>query len=145
MTPTPAALGGTAASASLDRGPLPEARDDEEADGSILVTPPPVAGEWQVACELKSGAALIFDRRSVRELGAVTLVRWAAPSDPRTQDQVFTALVSCREKTIEAAWPGKRSETRAGTCGRRLVEAVCPVSKPPSIHPSPRPAGRGPG
>src|SRR6185369_17689345 len=130
MSTTAAALSGGGATASLERAPVRDTQEVEvEVDGGEPASTPPAAGEWEVACQLKSGASMMFDRRSVRELGAVTLVRWAAPSDPRARDEIFTALVSCREKTIEAAWPGKRSETRAGTCGRRLVEAVC--QKPP--------------
>jgi hypothetical protein len=88
-------------------------------------------GQWQIACEIKSGSALVFDRASLREYGTVTLFRWSAP---RTRvagpgEQIFTALVNCREKTIEAAWPGRRRETYAGTCGRGLVEAVCAASE----------------
>ncbi len=99
-----------------------------------------VGGHWQIACEIKSGSALVFDRASLREYGTMTLFRWSAP---RTRiagpgDQIFTAVVDCREKTIEAAWPGRRRETYAGTCGRGLVEAVCAASEPatatPSIH-----------
>jgi hypothetical protein len=87
----------------------------------------PVAGDWEVACELKSGSALVFERGSVREYGAVTLFRWAAARTPAPDavETIFTAVANCREKTIEAAWPGKRTETRAGSCGRRLDEAVC--------------------
>ena len=88
-------------------------------------------GQWQIACEIKSGSALVFDRASLRDYGTVTLFRWSAP---RTRvagpgEQIFTALVNCREKTIEAAWPGRRRETYAGTCGRGLVEAVCAASE----------------
>jgi hypothetical protein len=96
--------------------------------------PPPAATDWQIACELKSGASVMFDRRSLRALGQMTLVRWAAPGDPRASEAVYTALVSCGEKTIEATWPGKRTGTRAGTCGRRLVEAVCEAAA--TFHPA---------
>ena len=97
-------------------------------------------GQWQIACEIKTGSALVFDRASLREYGTMTLFRWSAP---RTRiagpgDQIFTAVVNCREKTIEAAWPGRRRETYAGTCGRGMVEAVCAASEQatatPSIH-----------
>jgi hypothetical protein len=103
------------------------------------------AGQWEIACEIKSGSALVFDRGSLREYGTVTLVRWSAP---RTRlaapgDQIFTAVVNCREKTIEAAWPGRNRETRAGTCGRGLVEAVCAASgQAAATDRSPRPAQR---
>jgi hypothetical protein len=98
------------------------------------------AGQWQVACEIKSGSALVFDRASLREYGTMTLFRWSAPrmrvAGPG--DQIFTAVVNCREKTIEAAWPGRRRETYVGTCGRGLVEAVCAASEhasvPPGVH-----------
>jgi hypothetical protein len=100
---------------------------DELGESSERAQPArtPGPGEWQVACELKTGAAVVFDRRSLRGVGAMTLVRWAAPGDPRANQPVYTALVSCGEKSIEATWPGKRSDTRAGTCGRHLVDAVC--------------------
>jgi hypothetical protein len=110
------------------------ASGDESADDAAA------GGQWQIACEIKSGSALVFDRTSLREYGAMTLFRWSAP---RTRiagpgDQIFTAVVNCREKTIEAAWPGRRRETYAGTCGRGLVEAVCAASEQatatPSIH-----------
>lgn len=84
-------------------------------------------GDWNVACEREAGDRLVFDRESVRELGGETLFRWA-PTDgsaPAGDDTIYTALADCRGKTIEASWPGKRTETRAGTCGRHLVEAVC--------------------
>jgi hypothetical protein len=87
-------------------------------------------GQWEIACEIKSGNALTFDRASLREIGPVTLVRWSAPQTRMAGpgDQIFTAVVNCREKSIEAAWPGRSRETRAGTCGRGLVEAVCAAS-----------------
>lgn len=84
-------------------------------------------GDWDVACQREAGDRLVFDRSSVREIGGETLFRWA-PADgatPTSDDTIYTALADCRGKTIEAAWPGKRTETRAGTCGRHLVEAVC--------------------
>ena len=98
------------------------------------------AGQWQIACEIKTGSALVFDRASLREYGTMTLFRWSAPHArvAGPGDQIFTAVVNCREKTIEAAWPGRRRETYAGTCGRGLVEAVCAASEhasaPPSTH-----------
>jgi hypothetical protein len=89
------------------------------------------SNQWEIACEIKSGSALVFDRGSLRDYGPVTLFRWSAP---RTRiaspgDQIFTAVVNCREKTIEASWPGRSRETYAGTCGRGLVEAVCAASE----------------
>jgi hypothetical protein len=84
-------------------------------------------GDWDVACEREAGDRLVFDRQSVRELGGETLFRWAPASGtvPNSDDTIYTALADCRGKTIEASWPGKRTETRAGTCGRHLIEAVC--------------------
>lgn len=95
-------------------------------------------GQWQIACEIKTGSALVFDRASLREYGTMTLFRWSAP---RTRiagpgDEIFTAVVNCREKTIEAAWPGRRRDTYAGTCGRGLVEAVCAASAQAATTPS---------
>jgi hypothetical protein len=87
-------------------------------------------GAWDVACERKRGSHLLFDRQSVRELGGTTLFRWA-PADgeaPVAGAVVYTAVADCRAKSIEARWPGKRTQTRAGTCGRHMVEAVCAVS-----------------
>ena len=84
-------------------------------------------GDWDVACEREAGDRLVFDRQSVREMGGGTLFRWAPTGGivPNTDDTIYTAVADCREKSIEASWPGKRSETRAGTCGRHLVDAVC--------------------
>jgi hypothetical protein len=84
-------------------------------------------GEWDVACEREAGDRLVFDRDSVREMGAETLFRWAPTGGiaPSSDDTIYTAVADCHEKSIEASWPGKRSETRAGTCGRHLVDAVC--------------------
>jgi hypothetical protein len=84
-------------------------------------------GDWDVACEREAGDRLVFDRGSVREMGGGTLFRWAPTGGivPNADDTIYTAVADCREKSIEASWPGKRSETRAGTCGRHLVEAVC--------------------
>jgi hypothetical protein len=84
-------------------------------------------GEWDVACEREAGDRLVFDRDSVREMGGGTLFRWAPTGGiaPNADDTIYTAVADCREKSIEASWPGKRSETRAGTCGRHLVDAVC--------------------
>jgi hypothetical protein len=84
-------------------------------------------GDWDVACEREAGDRLVFDRQSVREMGGGTLFRWAPTGGivPNVDDTIYTAVADCREKSIEASWPGKRSETRAGTCGRHLVEAVC--------------------
>jgi hypothetical protein len=115
---------------------VPAGTDDEAAasDGAQAPAPP---SDWAAACQLKTGSALMFDRGSLRELGPVVLVRWAAPTDPRTEGHVYTAVVDCRQKTIEAAWPGKRSDTRVGTCGRRLVDAVCDLAQ----HSERAPAG----
>ena len=84
-------------------------------------------GEWDVACEREAGDRLVFDRGSVREMGGGTLFRWAPTGGiaPSADDTIYTAVADCHQKSIEASWPGKRSETRAGTCGRHLVEAVC--------------------
>jgi len=119
------------------------AAQSDEALNDILSSDASSAGQWQIACEIKSGSALVFDRASLREYGTMTLFRWSAP---RTRvaapgDEIFTAVVNCREKTIEAAWPGRRRETYAGTCGRGLVEAVCAASEQaaaaPSVHARP--------
>jgi hypothetical protein len=85
------------------------------------------SGAWDVACEREAGDRLVFDRDSVREMGGGTLFRWAPTGGiaPNADDTIYTAVADCREKSIEASWPGKRSETRAGTCGRHLVDAVC--------------------
>src|SRR5688572_16886931 len=87
-------------------------------------------GAWDVACERKRGSQLLFDRQSVRELGGTTLFRWAPAEGeaPVAGAAVYTAVADCRAKSIEARWPGKRTQTRAGTCGRHMVEAVCAVS-----------------
>ena len=86
-----------------------------------------VPGDWDVACARKRGTNLVFDRQSVRELGSGTLFRWSAPAGamPANEDPIYTGVADCRAKSIEASWPGKRTTTRAGTCGRYLVEAVC--------------------
>src|SRR6266700_4123185 len=98
------------------------AREIGVAQGDIPIVDDPTdgtasGGQWEIACEIKSGSALVFDRGSLREYGAVTLFRWSAP---RTRiaspgDQIFTAVVNCREKTIEASFPGRSRETYAGT------------------------------
>jgi hypothetical protein len=84
-------------------------------------------GDWDVACERGEGNRLMFDRDSVRELGGATLFRWApvAGAAPQADGVIYTAVADCREKSVEASWPGKRRETRSGTCGRFLVDAVC--------------------
>jgi hypothetical protein len=85
-----------------------------------------VDGAWDLACESKRGNHLVFDRESIREIGSTTLFRWAAADGaPESEDAVYTAVADCRAKSIEARWPGKRTATRAGTCGRHLVDAVC--------------------
>jgi hypothetical protein len=84
-------------------------------------------GDWGVACERNPQSRLVFDRASVRGLGAGTLFRWS-PIDgtaPTADDVIYTAVADCRGKSIEATWPGKRSTTRVGSCGRMLVESVC--------------------
>ena len=102
------------------------------------------AGQWQIACEIKSGSALVFDRASLREYGTVTLFRWSAPHTrvAGPGEQIFTAVVNCREKTIEAAWPGRSRATYAGTCGRGLVEAVCAAAEQAAASPKPRSGGQ---
>ena len=97
----------------------------DEAEASTS-TQSPVDGAWDVACESKRGHRMVFDRDSIREIGSTTLFRWAAAEGaPESEDAVYTAVADCRAKSIEAHWPGKRTATRAGTCGRHLVEAVC--------------------
>jgi hypothetical protein len=114
----------------------------DEADVSVA------AGEWDVACERKQGDRLVFDRGSVRELGGATLFRWA-PVDgaaPQADGLIYTAVADCRQKSVEASWPGKRRETQAGTCGRYLVDAVCAArgtAKAARPEPRDRGAGRG--
>ena len=96
----------------------------DEADASM--TQSLVEGSWDLACESKRGNHMVFDRDSIREIGSATLFRWAAAdSAPESEDAVYTAVADCHAKSIEAHWPGKRTATRAGTCGRHLVEAVC--------------------
>jgi len=108
----------------------------------------PAPGDWNVACERESGDRLVFDRQSVRELGGETLFRWApvAGAAPGNDATIYTALADCRGKTIEASWPGKRSDTRAGTCGRHLIEAACAArtdDKPPKTRAIRKSAGGG--
>jgi hypothetical protein len=55
------------------------AAQSDEAMNDIVSSDAPSAGQWQVACEIKSGSALVFDRASLREYGTVTLFRWSAP------------------------------------------------------------------
>ncbi|HEY4184520.1 MAG TPA: hypothetical protein VGP07_05590 [Polyangia bacterium] len=94
---------------------------------SVAGTEAAAPGDWDVACEREAGDRLVFDRKSLRELGGATLFRWAPTGGvvPNNDDTIYTAVADCRAKSIEATWPGKRSETRAGTCGRHLVDAVC--------------------
>jgi hypothetical protein len=97
----------------------------DEADASMS-TQSQVDGSWDLACESKRGNHMVFDRDSIREIGSTTLFRWAAAeSAPESEAAVYTAVADCRAKSIEAHWPGKRTVTRAGTCGRHLVDAVC--------------------
>jgi hypothetical protein len=106
-----------------------------------------VSDDWELGCQIKRGDALLFDRASVREYGPMTLFRWTAAattSAPDDNPRIFTAVANCREKTIEASWPGKNRETRAGTCGRGLVEAVCAAAaQTSSAAKSRRPNPRG--
>jgi hypothetical protein len=101
------------------RGALMSVAGTEAADAA--------PGDWDVACEREAGDRLVFDRSSLREMGGATLFRWAPTGSvvPSSDDTIYTAVADCRAKSIEATWPGKRSETRAGTCGRHLVDAVC--------------------
>ena len=97
----------------------------DEADASVS-TQAQVDGAWDLACESKRGNHMVFDRDSIREIGNETLFRWAAAeSAPESEDAVYTAVADCHAKSIEAHWPGKRTATRVGTCGRHLVDAVC--------------------
>ena len=97
----------------------------DEADASVS-TQSQLEGSWDLACESKRGNHMVFDRDSIREIGNETLFRWAAAeSAPESEDAVYTAVADCHAKVIEAHWPGKRTVTRAGTCGRHLVDAVC--------------------
>jgi len=107
----------------VERGESEAAQGEWESDGMSVSAP----AAWEVACRIKSGSSLLFDRASVREYGAMTLFRWSAPRarTPGAGARIFTGVANCREKTIEAAWPGRSRETRAGTCGRGLVDAVC--------------------
>jgi hypothetical protein len=95
--------------------------DDDAQVGDVA------PGDWDVACTRKRGTSLVYDRESVRALGNETLFRWSAPTGrmPESADPIYTGVADCRAKSIEAAWPGKRTRTRAGTCGRLLVDAVC--------------------
>ena len=97
----------------------------DEADASVS-TQSQLEGSWDLACESKRGNHMVFDRDSIREIGNETLFRWAAAeSAPESEDAVYTAVADCHAKSIEAHWPGKRTATRAGTCGRHLIDAVC--------------------
>jgi hypothetical protein len=87
--------------------------------------------QWDVACTRERGGNLVFDRWSVRSLDGVTLFRWTtADGTPGVDTTIHTAVADCRQKTIDASWPGKRRQTRVGTCGRHLVEAVCDMAPP---------------
>lgn len=99
----------------------------DEADASMTQSQQSsIEGSWDLACESKRGNHMVFDRDSIREIGDATLFRWAAAERaPESDDAVFTAVADCHAKSIEAHWPGKRTVTRAGTCGRHLVDAVC--------------------
>ena len=77
-----------------------EATEDDDA----------APGDWDVACEREAGNRLVFDRGSVREMGGATLFRWAPAGGvaPQADGTIYTAVADCREKSIEASWPGKR-------------------------------------
>ena len=96
----------------------------DEADASVSTRE--VDGEWDVACESKRG-----DRWcSIASRSAKSAARRCSggrrrTARPRSEDAVYTAVADCGAKSIEANWPGKRTVTRAGTCGRYLVDAVC--------------------
>ncbi len=139
---TPASQRGSLEEASTFRTREAEGRVVFEAAGPAATSLPVIdpsqpsettimdSGEWELACELKSGKMLVFDRRSVRDLSGARLFRWAvaedggqAESDP--QNGPFTGVAHCREKALEAVWPGKMVGTKAGTAGRRLVDSVC--------------------
>jgi hypothetical protein len=119
----------TSTTSALGAGGVVELRG---ADGERS---PPAAHGWEIACENKSGNALVFDRGSVREYGAMTLFRWSAHKTERLASAardgipIYTAVADCRRKSIEPAWPGRSRDTRAGTCGRSLVEAVCSAAE----------------
>jgi hypothetical protein len=94
--------------------------------GATMSSQSQVEGSWDLACESKRGNHMVFDRDSIREIGSTTLFRWAAADGaPESEDAVYTAVADCHAKSIEAHWPGKRTVTRVGTCGRHLVDAVC--------------------
>jgi len=119
-----------AATAEQATGSGYTARPSREALMSVSVAEVDAApGDWDVACVREQGDRLVFDRESVREVGGATLFRWAPTggSAPASDDTIYTALADCSGKTIEASWPGKRTETRDGTCGRHLIEAACAV------------------
>jgi hypothetical protein len=105
-------------------------------------------GDWDVACVREQGDRLVFDRESVREVDGEMVFRWAPTGGaaPASDDTIYTAVADCSGKTIEASWPGKRTETRDGTCGRHLIEAACSVSsskvpETPAIRKSVGPGG----
>jgi hypothetical protein len=128
----------TGQAAAVSPASSASADDTQGASDNGSADDPPAGSQWQIACEIKSGSALVFDRASLREYGTMTLFRWSAPHAriAGPGDQIFTAVVNCREKSIEAAWPGRRRETYAGTCGRGLVEAVCAASEQASAAPA---------
>jgi len=100
----------------------------DQADASMSTQSSQIEGSWDLACESKRGNHMVFDRDSIREIGSTTLFRWAAADGaPESEDAVYTAVADCHAKSIEAHWPGKRTVTRAGTCGRHLIDAVCAV------------------
>ena len=139
-----------AATAEFATGDGHTARPSREALMTVTVADVDAApGDWDVACVREQGDRLVFDRESVREVGSETLFRWAPTGGaaPASDDTIYTALADCHGKTIEASWPGKRTETRDGTCGRHLIEAACAVaaSKAPAMPAIRKSAGVGGG
>ena len=120
--------GGGGALVTVIAGPpvMSMSRGDDAAVSQSAESQSSIDGAWDLACESKRGNHLVFDRDSIREIGSTTLFRWAAADGaPESEAAVYTAVADCRAKSIEAHWPGKRTATRAGTCGRHLVDAVC--------------------
>jgi hypothetical protein len=126
---TSGASAGDGESVAVSGAPMGSFGPSRGALMSVAGTEDAAPGEWDVACEREAGDRLVFDRKSLREMGGATLFRWAPTggSAPASDDTIYTALADCSGKTIEASWPGKRTETRDGTCGRHLIEAACAV------------------
>ena len=59
-------------------------------------------GDWDVACEREAGDRLVFDRGSLREMGGVTLFRWAPTGGvvPNDDDTIYTAVADKRVRNI---------------------------------------------